>query len=94
MRTPVRITLRGHEQRGDDLVLIFSVDEGRGELPASVIARPGGRGGTVCFPHWLREDGQPISPVADAALLERASQHVAMLDAGEAWRAMRQRRRV
>ena len=88
----MRITLRGHERHGSDFLLIFGVDDGRGEMTASVPVYGGHRGGAR-FPHGTREDGQSLGPVADAALMERATQTVAMLEAADAWRMMRKRGR-
>ena len=93
MRAPVRITLRGHKRHGDHFMLLFAVDEGRGEMTASVLVSSGSCGGSVSFPHGLCEDGQSFGPVTDAALVERATQTVALLEAGDAWRAVRRRRR-
>jgi hypothetical protein len=86
VRTPVRILLRGHDERGDDLMLIFSVDEGAGEMTASV---PVSRHGLVQFPHAMCSTGESFGPVIDAALLDRATQTVAMFGAADAWRGMR-----
>ena len=83
MRTPVRITLQGHARRGDTLLLIFAVDEGHGELGASVTV------GNTRFPHEQSEFGLPSEPVADAALMERAKQTVAVLKAADTGRAIR-----
>ena len=89
MRTPVRIALRGHERRDDTLLLIFAVDQGSGELAASVTVDSGGN---ARFPHELTESGLPLGPVADAAVLERAKQTIAVMDAADTWRAMRRPR--
>ena len=90
MRIPVRIALRGHEQRGEDFVLTFSVDEGAGEMTATVQVS---QSGTVRFPHHMCSTGGSFGPTIDAALVDRAAQTVAMMQAAEAWGTMRRHRR-
>ena len=91
MRGPIQIRLRGHERRDQDtLLLLFAVDDGNGDQAASVLVST--RAGTVRFPHELCDTGLPLGPVADAALLERAHQTVAVLDAAETWSIMRRDR--
>lgn len=86
----LRITLRGHELAGDRMLLAFAVDDDRGEMAASVLVD---RHGNAHFPHELSDLGEPISPVVDAALRERAAQTVAMLEAATAWGTIRARPR-
>lgn len=88
MRSPARITLRGHERRGDELWLIFGVDDGRGEVTATVPVSCSGTT-TARFPHWSRDSGESLGPVTDAALRERAEQTIAVLEAAETYRAIR-----
>jgi len=89
MRSPTRIALRGHERHGDELWLIFGIDDGRGEMTASVPVRSG----AVLFPHGLTDSGESLGPVTDAALRERAEQTVAVLEAAATYSAIRWSRR-
>lgn len=82
----VRIVLGGHEHRGRDFFLLFTVDLGHGEEAASVLV---GSGGGVLFPHPLCTSGASFGSALDAALIERAEQTIALFDAADAWRAMR-----
>jgi hypothetical protein len=59
VRLPIRITLRGHERRGTDLMLIFGVDEGHGKMTAKVLVVSG----RPRFPHELCEYGSSFGPV-------------------------------
>jgi len=71
-------------------LLVFGVDDGRGEQVASVIVEPSG---SARFPHELSESGLPLDPVSDAALRDRAEQTIAVLEAADAWRGVRHGRR-
>lgn len=83
---PPRVTLRGHERRGPDLFLCFAVDEGDGEMRATVRV---GMFGRAEFPHEMCSSGASFGPAIDRALVERATQMIAMFEAADTWRAMR-----
>lgn len=87
MRAPTQIRFCGHQRCDGDMMLVFSVDDGTGRnYVAAVAVEPFTR--ELRFPHALCAEGEPINAVIDAALLERAQETIALLDAATSWNTL------